>query len=313
MAYLQIRLFGSVVLKRDDELLEPFPTKESEQLFAFLLLNRGQLFSRDTLIRKLYTDEPESAARKRLRTAIWRIRSVIEPDGDRRDTYMSNVDRRVGFHTNCNYWLDVQEFESNLDAVLQRPANELNDEQVRQLKRAVDLYRGDLLEGFYEDWCLWYQERLKLLLLTAIERLMNVSAVHADWPSAILHGHQLLRQDVLREHIHRDLMRFYYMLGDRPAALRQYEICAKLLRAELDIEPMRATTCLRNQICSEENDRSAARVRLFASRSDNVQSSDNQPLAIDDLHRAVTSLNEARDYLEQGIRKSAALRPDLLS
>jgi len=295
---LQIRLFGNLVVRRDNELLEPFPTRESENLFSFLVLNRGQLFQRDTLVRKLYSDECESAGRKRLRTAIWRIRSVIEPDGIETDTYISNSDRRIGFDTSTDYWLDIQHFETVMESVLKRPVRELDAEQARRLKAAVDLYHGDLLDGVFEDWCLWQQERLKLLLLTAIEKLMSYSAENRDWAIAILYAHELLRHDVLREHIHRDLMRFYYYSGDRPAALHQFDICANLLLAELDIEPMRETSRLRDEILSEIGSPPSHTLRKIA-----------RDAGLQELTQAAAYLDQARESLNTGILKSSEFSP----
>ncbi len=251
MGSLDIRLFGGLGLSRDGAALLRFPTRESETIFSFLILNRGRLYPRSTLVGSFYSDKPESVARKRLRTTIWRIRSVLEPDGITPGSYLTIRNQDVGFNTDSDYWLDVQDFESRIATVPQQPTTDLTPNEIGLLDGAVSLYRGDLLEGLYEDWCLWQQERLKLMLLNAIERLMRHYATQANWASATLYAQQLLSFDALREHIHRDLMRFYYHAGNRPAALGQYEKCAVLLRNELGIEPMRETTELRDAIRSE--------------------------------------------------------------
>jgi DNA-binding SARP family transcriptional activator len=43
-------------------------------------------------------------------------------------------------------------------------------------------------------------------------------------------------------------MRLYYLVGDRTAALRQYERCAEILRRELAVEPAASTIALYQQI-----------------------------------------------------------------
>ncbi len=309
MGCLDIRLFGNLGLSRAGETLQSFPTRESETLFSFLVLNRNRQFPRDVLVDKLYADEPEAIGRKRLRMAIWRIRTVLEPTGIAPGTYLTNHNQAVGFNTDCDYWLDVQEFEAQLETVSNQIAEDFTPEQVVSLNNAVQLYRGDLLEGHYSDWCLWQQERLKLLLLSAIEKLMNHFAAKSDWDLAILQAHKLLNNDPLREHIHRDLMRFYYYFGDRPAALSQYDSCTRLLKVELDIEPMQETTNLRNEIISEcglqhnlqRSSRKLGRGQKYINEFDSE-------FDLEQLDEAADHLDEAREILKQGILKAKLRR-----
>jgi DNA-binding SARP family transcriptional activator len=58
----------------------------------------------------------------------------------------------------------------------------------------------------------------------------------------------ILGQNPYREAALRGLMRCYYRLGDRAAAIRQYQICAKILREELGVSPMSETEELYLQI-----------------------------------------------------------------
>jgi hypothetical protein len=43
-------------------------------------------------------------------------------------------------------------------------SGDLNEAQAQLLKDAVNLYCGDLLEGWYQDWCLFERERLQSIL-----------------------------------------------------------------------------------------------------------------------------------------------------
>ena len=86
---LTISCFGTLELRRAGRLLPPFPTRRSKLLFAYLILHRGRPQSRDVLLGTLWGDEPETAARKHLRTELWRLRSVLEPRGDPRKTFLT--------------------------------------------------------------------------------------------------------------------------------------------------------------------------------------------------------------------------------
>ena len=38
----------------------------------------------------------------------------------------------------------------------------MDEDRARSLEDAVSLYQGDLLEGCYEDWCIYERERLPI-------------------------------------------------------------------------------------------------------------------------------------------------------
>lgn len=251
MERLRIRLFGGFRMSMAGDRLPAFATREAQQIFAFLLLHRDRHFSREALGETFFADQTAVVALKRLRTAIWRIRSVLEPEGTEAGTYLTVTNREVGFNDQSHYWLDIEEFEEKVSSVTAVGEAALKDKQASQLLQALDLYRGDLLEGIYDEWCVWEQERLKMLHLRGLEMLMAHHAASTDWDSAIVRGQQLLSYDPLREHIHRSLMRYYYLVGDRPAALVQYNGCAQLLMDELGIEPMRETSNLFQAIKDE--------------------------------------------------------------
>lgn len=242
---LRIRLFGDLEVRRGNQLLATFPTRDAEGLFCFLALHNGQTFSRDVLARKLFPDCNNES--KRIRNAIWRARQLV--DQKENESLIRTDNRRIGLQLHDSGWVDVQAFETVVAEFSTQES--LETEQVQRLEQAIDLYRGDLLEERDDDWCFCIRERLKLKMLTAIERVMVFFATKNDWNKAICHAHLLLQHDPLREHIHRELMGLYYQVGDRPAAIVQYASCAKLLRQELDIEPMRETQALLQQIMSE--------------------------------------------------------------
>jgi tetratricopeptide (TPR) repeat protein len=124
----------------------------------------------------------------------------------------------------------------------------LTTEALSGLERAVALYRGDLLEGFYEDWTVAPRESLRLTFLSSLERLFAHHLEAGDYLKAIARGREVVRHDPFRERIHRALMRCHWEMGDRPLAVRQYQACERLLRDELDMEPMQETRELHDRI-----------------------------------------------------------------
>ena len=249
MARLEIRLLGALTLHRGTERLPSFPTQKARSLFAFLVVNRGRLYPRDVLAGTFWGEQSDDAARRNLRTEISRVRQTLQADRGNGSQIIVR-DQLIGFDAESEYWLDVAEFESCLSDPREL-ARAVATGSVARLERAVELYQGDALDGFYDEWCVYVRERLKALYLRAIEALMTHRAATGDLQSALVYAFKLLSIDPLREHIHREVMRFYYGIGDRPAALTQFRGCAEMLKRELGIGPMRETIELRDAILNE--------------------------------------------------------------
>src|SRR5205814_1338277 len=106
--------------------------------------------------------------------------------------------------------------------------------------QALALYTGPLLEGLavgeepFDDWLAAERERLRALALNAFDSLL---ATTADPDVALPIAVRLVALDPSRESGHRWLMRFYAERNQQAAALRQYEVCAGVLRRELRVLP----------------------------------------------------------------------------
>ena len=115
---------------------------------------------------------------------------------------------------------------------------------VPALKEAVELYRGEFLEGCYADWCLLEREPLFDQLCSVLEGLLRHHESRGELTEAIAFAKRINAFDPLREEMHRALMRLYAALGDRPAALAQYQSCKEILKRELGVAPMPETEAL---------------------------------------------------------------------
>ena len=105
------------------------------------------------------------------------------------------------------------------------------------LEEALTLCQGDYLEGIYDDWCVLERERLREDQLTARESLAKLYASRGSLQAAVEAYQQLVTLDPYREPAHRELMRCHYRLGDRVAAIKQYQTCVQILRDDLRPEP----------------------------------------------------------------------------
>lgn len=225
---LRIYLLGPLRIERDGAPLV-LPRRKVELLLAYLFLH-PEPQTRDHLATLFWGDSSDAQARHSLRTALATVRKEIAADLLR--TNREQVQRNPDFP--C--WVDLHD--------LLAVATELETISVDHLLAKLAWWQGDLLPGFYEDWLVFdrehYRERLLKLGLQATQALR----ARSEYAGAIAVAQQLLTRDPANEHAHQHLMFCYMADGDRPAALRQYELCERTLRDELDVPPLPETTAL---------------------------------------------------------------------
>jgi DNA-binding SARP family transcriptional activator len=251
---LEVRLFGAGQASYRGHPLPGFPRQQSHALLCYLLLNRRRPHRREHLAAVFWGDHPTHLSRKYLRDALWRLRTALQSTGVPADDYLSIVDDCVSFSGAGPYELDVETFETTIARYRDLSSEQLLPAQAAALAEAVDLYTGDLLEGTYDDWCLYDRERLRLLYLSTLGRLLVFHGVAGSYERGLAYGERLLARDNTREKVHRQMMQLYWHLGERGAALAQYKRCAQILRETLNIRPTRETRHLYQQMIRGQYD-----------------------------------------------------------
>ena len=236
MATLRIRLLGGFQLERDGQVLEQLPLRAARSLFAYLVLNRERPHTRDLLAGTFWSDFDETRARRRLSQALWQIQTTIGEEGGER--YLIGAPDTVRFNADADFDLDVDRFEALL-----RASEEAEDRagETTALTTAVDLYRGDLLAGFYDDWLFPDQDRLRTAFVGALERLTDLARSRGDYETALVHARRLAQEDEFDEEAHRRVMRIAVLLGRHNEAIRQFEECRRILADELGTQPSAET------------------------------------------------------------------------
>lgn len=241
-------MFGGLLIERDGRPLPPIPSRTGRSLFAYLVTHRATAPTRDLLAGRFWPDLPEPQARRRLSQALWQIQSVLG-DRDPHHAFLATSLDAVRFDASVELWLDVDAFE---DAVTAIKADAVaNAQEIRSLEAAVDLYRGDYLAGFYDDWVLIEQERLRERYFGALGHLTRLHKSRGDFAAGLLYARRLALQDPLREEAHREVMRLCFLLGRNNEALQQYERCEAVLQEELGALPDAETRSLYDHIAAQ--------------------------------------------------------------
>jgi len=258
---LKVKLFGAGQAVYGDKVLTGFPKQQAHHLLCYLLLSRHQLHPREHLAAQFWGDEPTSVSLKRMRNVLWQLRNLLEAAGAQPDEYLVGEDGGLGFAPSCGYYLDVEVFETAIVCYQHLSGQDLAPEQSAHLESVIDLYTGDLLSGLYLDWCLIERERLGLLYLTTLCKLTSFHEANGSYERGLDFGRRALALDDTRESVHRQMMRLYWLMGDRNAALVQYKRCAQILREALDVAPSEATTNLYQQVMKDRSPLTVLRPR----------------------------------------------------
>lgn len=230
---LQVYLFGVPAVHRNDEGSTLLPlSSQLVKLLACLLLSPRGMYPRSFLAGLFWPDVPEERARHNLSNALYRLRRVLEDD----DPLLATTDL-VGIRHDVEIWVDVARFEAALLA--------------GDLAQATMLYRGDLLDGYYDEWLVTPRRILRSRALEAMERLALALEANGRLVAGLQVARRLALTEPLLEEGHRLVMRLLARLHRRSEALVHYEYLMALLDEELGVEPMPETVALAESLRDE--------------------------------------------------------------
>jgi DNA-binding SARP family transcriptional activator/tetratricopeptide (TPR) repeat protein len=218
---LRVRVLGELVVERDGVQLTPPRRRPARALLGWLALHPG-VHARSTVAGRLWPNVLDESARTSLRTSLSALRAVIGEEA------LPATREHIGLSDDVV--VDWREFERMMAA--NRPLD------------AVELSRGDLLNGLDEDWVLVARDEHRERVAEALAALATGAAAQGDHDAALGFARRRARLDPLDEPAHRDLMRLLAGAGDSGGALVAYERFAERLRRELGVPAAPATRSL---------------------------------------------------------------------
>ena len=243
---IRLFLFGSFELKVKDRTVH-LPTRKTESILAYLALHRS-VQNREKIASMFWGDSPDELARRSLRTALSALRKEIGEE------FIVTDRETVQLNPDFPLWVDVYEaekqakdtFSSNSQAVVN-----------------PDLYRGDLLQDFYDDWVLEEREHYRSLFVNRLLQFAQLLRTNGDYTRVISVAQKIISIDSVNERAYQDLIFCYGVLGDRSAALKSYEECAFQLQEKLGVQPSDETNTLFEHV--KKSNTSGASVNLVKS------------------------------------------------
>lgn len=238
-----IRFFGGLLLLGPDRTITHFRSQKTATLLAYLAYHRGRTFPREVLAEMLWPGSSR-AGRHSLSTALSSLRRQIELPGLPATAVLVADPFCVTLSTETTS-TDVSEFKA---ALLRAERAGGPDDRIRALKQAVELYQGEFLPGFYDDWVLEEQLAHSERFVKALCDLTVLLEKRGENVAALEYSRRATQADPLREEPYQELMRLYAALGEPSAALHYYRELVRVFRQEFGEVPSAASRALAEKI-----------------------------------------------------------------
>src|SRR5579883_322642 len=245
MQQVVFRLLGPPEVLHKGQLIK-IPRRRSRALLYYLVCTQAPQ-PRERLLTLLCGEVDEERARHTFKTLLAEVRGLLRGFDASFEWIISDGDQ-LKLNPRAPLWLDTEIFEK----VTAVPS--------RNLSQAIDLYRGNFLDGFFlkdtpdfDAWMRSARDHYRRLYLTALRRLAELYESENQLEQAITCTQMLLATDPLLEEAYARLMRLYWSTDNRVEAIRQYERLCAVLAQELAVKPSPSTQALYEQITRQNS------------------------------------------------------------
>jgi predicted ATPase/DNA-binding SARP family transcriptional activator len=224
------------------------------RLLAALLVDAPRAVGRDTLIERLWGDDPPATATTALQVHVSRLRQVLEP-GHRggASSVLRTTDDGYGLAID-RAQMDAEHFEPLVrraeDFAMSEPERALSD-----VESARVLWRGRPWGALADEvWLRGEASRLEELRRRADELWGDVQLALGRHDLIVDSLARAVAEEPLREHRWEQLMVALYRCGRQTEALRAFQDARRVLTDELGIEPSPALRALEQAVLVHDPD-----------------------------------------------------------
>ncbi len=253
---IELRTLGTLVLRdpKGEDIGSVLAQPKRVALLAYLAIARPRGFHRrDSLLALLWPEQDEQHARWALNQALRHLRNALG-----REVITSRGDAEVGVDPRL-LSSDAVEFES---AIKQSDS-----------ARALELYRGDLLDGFHVSGCRefegWLEEERVWLRGQAARAAWTLAERHLAEDEPLAAGHWARRGFAFSPRDEGEARRLFELLdriGDRAGAVEVYEEFATRLWEDYQVEPAPETRALIDAVRGRQDNSGAGNGRATVNR-----------------------------------------------
>ena len=244
---VEARLFGTLQLRVDGAPVTNWAGQRGPSVLRFLLSRQGHGCTRDELLAEFWPEVSPDAARNRLQVAVSGLRRTLQEVTNLPVIEYADGGYRISPELLVD--VDVERFNQALSAARAAERAGASDRALAAYREAIERYGGDFAaDAPYEQWTLLPRESLRMAYIDALDRVSRIQLRMNRLDDCIATGLRMLAVDPCHEDAHRLLMSCYAAQGRTYQALRQYDLCRRMLWATLETGPTEETTRLHQAI-----------------------------------------------------------------
>lgn len=232
----RIEMMGTFCLKIGTFEIHHFQTQKTALLTSILAYPPISLQLREHLVDSLWPDVTLAVGLNRLSQALAWLRSQTEKRCAFDDKLLI-TDRQFVRFNHALISSDVDDFDLAAQIAMYKRNGLFS---IEKIQIAEQLYKGELLPGYYEDWILRERERLLTVYLTLLHHLIQYSKQTADYDRAVEYARKAVAVDPLEEQHYVDLIKLHIANGQELNAKRCFHDLGEILRDKLDQVPERS-------------------------------------------------------------------------
>jgi DNA-binding SARP family transcriptional activator len=241
---LAVNMLGSIEVFRNQS--EPSPEDawrlaKSLQILCYIASRRNHRATKDSLVELFWPDADVDTIAKNFHPMISHARKALNLGQVIKKDFILYREGAYLLNPQYRYRIDTEEFELQVTEARRKRQGGDAESAAQMTVEAVALYRGDFLEELYSEWAEELRSYYRDLYLEALKDLAAFYGARGDHEQVIRYGQQILQRDPYREDAHCQVMEAYVGMGNRAAAIEQFDRLRKLLRGELGVAPLPAT------------------------------------------------------------------------
>ncbi len=215
------------------------PNRNGQAILRYLVAKPGHNETVDRLMAMLWPEEEREVAQPKLHIAISAMRRSLNEGYNCEPGYGYILCKNRVYHLN-----PAVVIRTDVDEFLQcyQDGRQANEERTSLYSRACHLYTGPFLsEDIYADWSFLQREQLSQIYIAMCKTLADSYFDSRRYEDAVQWATAILKENRCDESAHRQLIQIYAAQGRRSEALQQYQRCVRVLREDLDVQPLPET------------------------------------------------------------------------
>lgn len=232
-SYWRVELFGGLRVQFGDQVAAQLPKRKTATLLAWLAYYPQQAHSREALAEMLWPEGDPELLQDRFRHTLLDLRRLLEPEtAPKRSVLLTSHN---GVQLNPDFAeVDVTLFEAGIRAATRATNPEI---RLTSLLESLELYKGELLPGYYEDWIAREREHLSERYCKTLCDAAEGLAQRGSFERAIELTVRAVGVEPLHEDRNCQLIRLYSQAGRQAEAERHYKKLGRILREECGESP----------------------------------------------------------------------------